>query len=147
MAFYQAQKAKYPCSVNDVIVRACARAIMEFPAFRSRIEGDEIVESPSANIGIAVGMDEGLVVPVVIGAERMTLQQIGAATQAAGRAARGGKIEGMGQGVFTITNLGMFGVGGVRRDHEPARGGDPGRRRGARGRDRQGRRDAAGQGR
>jgi pyruvate dehydrogenase E2 component (dihydrolipoamide acetyltransferase) len=110
LAFYQLQKAQYPCSINDAIVRACAHTIHEFPAFRSRIEGDEIVESPSANIGIAVGLDEGLVVPVVVGADRMTLQQIGAATRRLAESARGGKIEGMGQGCFTITNLGMFGT-------------------------------------
>lgn len=110
LAFYQAQKAQYPCSINDVIVRACARAIEEFPAFRSRVDGDEIVELPGANIGIAVGLEQGLVVPVVVGAERMTLQQIGATTRRLAEAARGGKIEGMGQGCFTITNLGMFGT-------------------------------------
>lgn len=110
IAFYQSQKAQYPCSINDVIVLACARVIQEFPAFRSRIEGDEIVESPSVNIGIAVGLDEGLVVPVVLGAERMTLQQIGATTRRVAELARGGKIEGMGHGCFTITNLGMFGT-------------------------------------
>ncbi len=110
MAFYRQEKAKYPCSINDVIVAACGRAIGEFPAFRSRIEGDEIVESPTANIGIAVGLDEGLVVPVVMAVERMGLQQIASATKRVAETARDGKIEGMGQGCFTITNLGMFGT-------------------------------------
>lgn len=108
--FYQAEKAKYPCSLNDVIVLACSRAVSEFPAFRSRVDGDEIVEFPTSNIGIAVGMEDGLVVPVLIGAEQMPLKQIGAETKRIAVAARAGKIEGMGQGVFTITNLGMFGV-------------------------------------
>jgi pyruvate dehydrogenase E2 component (dihydrolipoamide acetyltransferase) len=110
LAFYQAQKAKFPCSINDVIVMACAKLIKEFPAFRSRIDGDEIVESPSSNIGIAVGMDDGLVVPVLLGAERMKLQQIASETKRLAATARSGKIEGMGQGSFTITNLGMFGT-------------------------------------
>lgn len=110
VAFYQAQKALFPCSINDLIVMACSRVIQEFPAFRSRVEGDEIVEAPSANIGIAVGMDEGLVVPVLLGAERLSLQQIGSETKRLAAAARSGKIEGMGQGCFTITNLGMFGT-------------------------------------
>jgi pyruvate dehydrogenase E2 component (dihydrolipoamide acetyltransferase) len=107
---YQAEKAKYPCSLNDLVVSGCARAVSEFPAFRSRIDGDEIVEFPTSNIGIAVAMDDGLVVPVLIGAEKMTLRQIGSETRRLAAAARSGKIEGMGQGVFTITNLGMFGV-------------------------------------
>jgi pyruvate dehydrogenase E2 component (dihydrolipoamide acetyltransferase) len=110
LAFYQAQKAKYPCSINDVIVLACGRLMKEFPAFRSKLEGDEIVESPTANIGIAVGMDDGLVVPVLVGADRMDLQKIGSETRRLAASARGGKIEGMGSGNFTITNLGMFGT-------------------------------------
>ncbi len=109
-SFYQAEKAKYQVSLNDVIVAACGKALMEFPAFRSRIEGDEIITFPSANIGIAVGMDDGLVVPVVMTAEQRSLAQIGAESKRIAVNARGGKIEGMGNGVFTITNLGMFGT-------------------------------------
>jgi pyruvate dehydrogenase E2 component (dihydrolipoamide acetyltransferase) len=108
--FYQSEKPKYPCSLNDVVVLCCSRVIAEFPAFRSRIEGDELVTLPTSNIGVAVGMDEGLVVPVLIGAEKMSLKQIGEETRRLAANAKSGKIEGMGQGVFTITNLGMFGV-------------------------------------
>ncbi len=110
VAFYQAAKAKYPCSINDVIVLASSRLVQEFPAFRSRLEGDEFVESPTANIGIAVGMDDGLVVPVLVGANRLSLQQIAAETKRLAASAKAGKIEGMGLGTFTITNLGMFGT-------------------------------------
>jgi len=109
-AFYQLEKAKYPCSLNDVVVMACAKAIQEFPAFRSKLDKEEIIEYPNSNIGIAVGMDDGLVVPVMIGVEQMTLKQIGAESKRIATSARSGKIEGMGKGVFTITNLGMFGV-------------------------------------
>ena len=104
------EKSKYKVSVNDILVLAVARVIMEFPAFKSQFHGDEVVEYPSANIGIAVGMDEGLVVPVVIAADRMSLKQVAGETRRVAEAARGGKIEGMGQGVFTISNLGMFGI-------------------------------------
>ncbi|MFA6134041.1 MAG: 2-oxo acid dehydrogenase subunit E2 [Phycisphaerae bacterium] len=110
MAFYRSAKAKFACSVNDVVTAACARAIAEFPAFRSRVDKDEIVEFPGANIGIAVGMDDGLVVPVIVAAETMGLQALAARTRQIAESARKGKIEGLGQGVFTITNLGMFGV-------------------------------------
>jgi len=109
-AFYRAEKAKYPCTVNDVVALACARAIREFPAFRSRLDGEEIVEFPAANVGIAVGLEAGLVVPVLVGADSMGLQQLAAASKRIAEAARNGRIEGLGQGVFTITNLGMFGV-------------------------------------
>jgi len=108
--FYRQEKAKYPCTLNDVIALACARAIRQFPAFRSRIEGDDIIELPSANIGIAVGIDDGLVVPVIVEADAMSLRQLAAESRRIVEAARSGKLEGMGKGVFTITNLGMFGV-------------------------------------
>jgi len=109
-AFYRGEKAKYPCTLNDVVTLACGRAIRELPAMRSQIEEDEIVEYPSANIGIAVGREDGLVVPVVMGVDRMSLQELGAEARRLIDNAREGKLENMGQGVFTITNLGMFGV-------------------------------------
>lgn len=110
MGFYRSQKAKVGCSVNDVVVMACAKAIMEFPAMHSRVHGESILEFPGANIGIAVGMDEGLVVPVVMNAEKLTLVQMAAETKRLANQARAGKIENMGQGIFTISNLGMYGA-------------------------------------
>jgi pyruvate dehydrogenase E2 component (dihydrolipoamide acetyltransferase) len=109
-AFYQAEKAKYQCSLNDVVVFALSRALQEFPGLRGRIENDEIITFPTSNIGVAVGMDDGLVVPVVIAAERLSLAQIAVEIRRIAANARAGKIEGMGNGVVTITNLGMFGV-------------------------------------
>ena len=84
--------------------------MQEFPGLRGRIENDEIVTFPTSNIGVAVGMDDGLVVPVVIAAERLSLAQIAVEIRRIAANARAGKIEGMGNGVVTITNLGMFGV-------------------------------------
>ncbi|NLX06221.1 MAG: biotin/lipoyl-binding protein [Phycisphaerae bacterium] len=110
MSFYQGEKAKYRCSLNDVVVMACAKAIQEFPAFRSRLDGDALMEFPTANIGIAVGLDNGLVVPVVVAADQMKLKDLALETRRLAEQARGGKIENMGKGVFTISNLGMFGV-------------------------------------
>jgi pyruvate dehydrogenase E2 component (dihydrolipoamide acetyltransferase) len=109
---YQQVKAagEFKCSVNDFVVLAAARAMREFPAFRSRLEGDEIVEMPSANVGIAVGTEAGLVVPVLVGVERMTFRQLAGETRRVVEAARGGRLEGVGKGLVTITNLGMYGV-------------------------------------
>lgn len=106
----KAEKAKYQCSLNDFVTKACAKAIREFPAFRSRIENDEIVESGSVNVGIAVGMDEGLVVPVILNADTLSIRDLAAETRRLAQASKSGKIENMGKGVFTITNLGMFGI-------------------------------------
>jgi len=110
MAFYRGEKSKYRCSLNDVLVLACARVLQEFPAFRSRIDDDQIVEFRRSNIGLAVGMDDGLVVPVIVGADKMNLQQVAAEARRLVESARAGKIEGMGKGVFTVTNLGMYGI-------------------------------------
>jgi len=109
-AFYKQEKTRYPCSVNDVVLAAVARAVGEFPQFRCRMENGELIEYPTANIGVAVGMDEGLSVPVIVAAEKLSLQQIGAEAKRLAEAARKGKVEHMGEGVFTVTNLGMLGI-------------------------------------
>ena len=106
----KSEKTKYQCSLNDFVTKACAKAIREFPAFRSRIENDEMVEFNDVNIGIAVGMDEGLVVPVVLGADTLSIKDLASETRRLAQSAKTGKIENMGKGVFTITNLGMFGI-------------------------------------
>ncbi|MEI7881618.1 MAG: dihydrolipoamide acetyltransferase family protein, partial [bacterium] len=106
----KSEKSKYQCSINDFVTKACAVAIREFPAFRSRIENDEMVEFNDVNIGIAVGMEEGLVVPVILRADMLSIKELAAETRRLAQSAKTGKIENMGKGVFTITNLGMFGI-------------------------------------
>jgi pyruvate dehydrogenase E2 component (dihydrolipoamide acetyltransferase) len=108
--FYRKEKASCACTINDIVTLACARVIKEFPAFRSRIEGDGVIEYPAASIGVAVGLDEGLVVPVVAGADSMSLRELAAETERIVEAARHGKLIAMGKGVFTVSNLGGFGV-------------------------------------
>ncbi len=112
LKFYQGQKSKHRCSLNDVIVMACARVIMEFPAFRSRFDSQEkhLLEYQRANIGIAVGIEDGLVVPVILAAEQMTFEELAGRTGEIVNLARKGRVQGAGKGVFTITNLGMFGI-------------------------------------
>ncbi|MHC5184033.1 MAG: 2-oxo acid dehydrogenase subunit E2 [Planctomycetota bacterium] len=102
--------AKVTIDAGLLLTRACAKTISQYPTFRSQYKDTELIENPSTNIGIAVGTDEGLTVPVVIGADQMNLEQLAARTREIVESARNGKLEGMGQGVFTITNLGMFGV-------------------------------------
>lgn len=107
---YQKTKQRFKCTINDFVMLACAKAVSQHPAFRSQYKDTEIIEMPTVNIGIAVGTDDGLVVPVVLNADRMNLEQLSASTLQLIESARGGKLEGVGQGVLTITNLGMFGV-------------------------------------
>lgn len=110
MSFYKKEKSLYPCSVNDVIVFAVSRALLEFPVFLDQVDGDDLVRRDSINIGLAVGLEAGLVVPVLKNADTLSLKGIAAETRRLIEAAKVGKVEGMGEGVFTISNLGMFGV-------------------------------------
>lgn len=107
---YKQTKEKYPCSINDFVVLAVAKAIRQYPAFRSQLKENEIVEFPDVNIGIAVGTDEGLTVPVLLKADQLPLRELAVRTRRLAENARQGKLEGVGQGIFTLTNLGMFGV-------------------------------------
>jgi pyruvate dehydrogenase E2 component (dihydrolipoamide acetyltransferase) len=110
LSYYKREKALYACSVNDVILYAVSRVILEMPSFRSQIDGDDTVQFESVNIGMAVGLDQGLVVPVLKGADSRNLKGIAQESRRLVESAKSGKVEGMGEGVFTISNLGMFGV-------------------------------------
>ncbi|MDH7598230.1 MAG: 2-oxo acid dehydrogenase subunit E2 [Sedimentisphaerales bacterium] len=110
MNAYRTLKPQCGCTINDLVVAAVARAVRQFPAFRSQFKEDRIVELSSVNIGIAVGTDQGLTVPVLMDADKLDLKTLAQRTKALVENARAGKLEGVGQGVFTVTNLGMFGI-------------------------------------
>lgn len=105
-----AERARYRCSVNDVVIAACARAMRESAPFRSRIEGEDVLEYAGSHIGLAVALDEGLVVPTLRNADSLNLEGVAREARRIAESAREGKIEGMGDGTLTISNLGMFGV-------------------------------------
>jgi 2-oxoglutarate dehydrogenase E2 component (dihydrolipoamide succinyltransferase) len=92
-------------------VRACIQALKEIPAVNAEIDGTDIVYKNYYHIGIAVGTDKGLVVPVVRDAQTMSLAEIEKTIVDFGRRARDGslKIEEMQGGTFTITNGGVYG--------------------------------------
>lgn len=92
-------------------VKACLQALKEIPAVNAEIDGDEIIYKNYYHIGVAVGTDRGLVVPVVREADRMSLAEIEAQVTDYGKRARAGKlgIEDMLGGTFTITNGGVYG--------------------------------------
>jgi pyruvate dehydrogenase E2 component (dihydrolipoamide acetyltransferase) len=110
VAFLKEEKVKYPCTLNDVIVYACGRAVWEFPAFRSRLDGEDLVEFAGADIGIAVGTDDGLLVPTLVGVDRMSLAQVAVESARIIEMARNRKLEIRGERTFTVSNLGMYGV-------------------------------------
>ena len=92
-------------------VKACLQALKEVPAVNAEIDGDEIVYKNYYHIGVAVGTDRGLVVPVVREADRMSLAEIETQVTDYGKRARDGKlgIDDMQGGTFTITNGGVYG--------------------------------------
>src|SRR6476659_2279443 len=93
-------------------VRACIQALKEIPAVNAEIDGTDIVYKNYYHIGIAVGTDKGLVVPVVRDADHLSFAQIEKAISDFGRRARDGalKIEDMQGGTFTISNGGVYGA-------------------------------------
>ena len=92
-------------------VKACVQALHDVPAVNAEIDGDDIVYRNYYNIGVAVGTDRGLVVPVVRDADRLSLAAVERAIAEFGRKARDGqlKIEDMQGGTFTISNGGVYG--------------------------------------
>ncbi|WP_186759360.1 dihydrolipoamide acetyltransferase family protein [Arthrobacter alpinus] len=99
-------------SVTDLLVRACAVTLRHHPQVNSSWAGDKILAHQRINIGVAVALDEGLMVPVVTGADDKSLNTIAAQTQSLAEKARSGtlKLNEFSGGTFTISNLGMFGI-------------------------------------
>ena len=99
-------------TVNDVLTKLVAVALVRHPAVNSTFTGDAIHRHPAAHVGIAVAAPNGLVVPVIRDADRSTVQQIAAARAEVVGRAREGKLrrEDLDGGTFTISNLGMYGI-------------------------------------
>jgi pyruvate dehydrogenase E2 component (dihydrolipoamide acetyltransferase) len=103
---------EFDFSYTDLMIHAVARALMRHPRMNARLDGAEIATAANANVGIAVALEEGLIVPVIVEAERKTLREIALETRALGEKARSGhlKLEDVTGGSFTVTNLGAWGV-------------------------------------
>ncbi|MBX5474395.1 MAG: 2-oxo acid dehydrogenase subunit E2 [Thermoleophilia bacterium] len=99
-------------TVTDLLTKVCAQALMLHRDVNVQFTEEELLVYPSADIGIAVAAPQGLVVPVVRNAERLTLAQIAAVRADLVGRARAGKLraEDLEGGTFTISNLGMYGV-------------------------------------
>lgn len=108
--FYAACKGLFPCTLNDIIVQASAMAVSEFPAFRSRLEQDVLVELPDANIGLAVGLDDGVIVAPVAKADQLGLRALAQEARRVVALARERRPQSPCQTVFSVSNLGMFGA-------------------------------------
>jgi len=92
-------------------VRACVQALKEIPAVNAEIDGTDLIYKNYYHIGVAVGTEKGLVVPVIRDCDHKSLAEVEKEIAAAGRRARDGqlKIEEMQGGTFTISNGGVYG--------------------------------------
>jgi pyruvate dehydrogenase E2 component (dihydrolipoamide acetyltransferase) len=99
-------------TVNDVLTRLVASALMRHRAVNANFVEGEIHRFPSANIGIAVATPNGLIVPVLRDADRRSVQEIATARADLVGRARDGKLQlsDLEGGTFTISNLGMYGI-------------------------------------
>jgi pyruvate dehydrogenase E2 component (dihydrolipoamide acetyltransferase) len=99
-------------TVTDFIVSAAAQTLAEFPDVNSRTDGVSIWPRRRVHIGLAVSLPEGLVVPVIRDADRLSLVDLHTRAAALAESARKGTLtpDDMTGGTFTISNLGMFGV-------------------------------------
>lgn len=97
---------------TDLIVKATARALHEFPMMNSTLRENEIILHPEVNIGVAVAVEEGLLVPVIKSADRKTLGEVSRELRELAERARAGKStpDDLSGGTFTITNLGAYEV-------------------------------------
>jgi len=99
-------------SYNHILLKICAQALVEFPMLNARLEGDEVILQDEVNIGLAIALEDGLIVPAVKNVARKGLFQIAVETEELIERARGNKLtpDDISGGTFTITNLGMFDV-------------------------------------
>jgi pyruvate dehydrogenase E2 component (dihydrolipoamide acetyltransferase) len=97
---------------SDVLTKVCALALMRHRAINAHFTEGKVHQYPTANIGIAVAVPDGLIVPVIPGCESLTIPQIADARKDIVDRARGGKLQtsDLVNGTFTISNLGMYGV-------------------------------------
>jgi pyruvate dehydrogenase E2 component (dihydrolipoamide acetyltransferase) len=99
-------------SVTDLLTKVCASALVRHPDVNVSFTDEAMLRHPTANVGIAVAAPQGLVVPVVKSAERLSLAEIAAVRAHLVDRARNHKLkqDDMTGGTFTISNLGMFGI-------------------------------------
>ncbi len=99
-------------SINDLILFYTARAVRRCPAVNVRLAENALEQMRDVNIGVAVAVDQGLMVPVIRGADQKSIDAISRESRALAEAARAGALglDALAGGTFTISNLGAYGV-------------------------------------
>ena len=108
----QEVRQEFNVTYTDFIVQACAHALRQHPRMNAHLEGDIIRANTDIHVGLAVALDEGLIVPVVRDADKKSLKDIAAEAKTLAEKARASqlKLEEVSGGTFTVSNLGMYGV-------------------------------------
>lgn len=99
-------------TLNDLLIKAAADCLAQFPRLNARFGGDRLIPLPEVGVGLAVAAETGLTVPVVRGADRLSVAEIGEETRTLIAAARAGRLRPaqLGGASLTISNLGAYGI-------------------------------------
>lgn len=102
----------YKVSYNDILVKIISKVLLEYPLLNSSLEDNQIITRNYVNMGVAVALSEGLLVPVIKYANVKTLKEISSEIKALSAKARSNELlpDDLTGGTFTISNLGMFGI-------------------------------------
>ena len=108
----QLKSEEIKVSYTDILVKVVAKALTEFPLLNCSVEDNKIIYKHYVNMGVAVALDNGLVVPNVRDADKKSLTEISDELKELAAKAREGKLplERLQGGTFTVTNLGMYGI-------------------------------------
>ena len=108
----QAKERGEKLTINDLICLATVRTLTAHPALNAHFLGDRIVQHPHVNLGVAVDTPRGLMVPVIAGADRLSVRELSSAIKSRAEDCQKGSINPdlLAGGTFTITNLGSLGV-------------------------------------
>lgn len=106
------RKRSLEVSYSTVVLAACARTLREFSVVNSSFDGDALIEHADVNVGIAVALERGLIVPVIHRADRLSLQELEAERRRLAEAAREDSLgaNDLIGGTFSVSNLGPLGV-------------------------------------
>ena len=110
----QEVQREFSATYTDFIIQACAHALRLHPRMNSALDGETIHVLPDVHVGMAVALDEGLIVPVIRHVDQKPLFEIAQESSALAEKARAGRLalEEVSGGTFTVSNLGMYGVDG-----------------------------------
>ena len=111
-------------SLNDMVVKASGKALLKFPAVNAVFKDDKIIPGIGIHVGVAVALDDGLIVPVVRDADSLPLRRLAESTKSLVKKARDKKLQPSeySGGTFTVSNLGPFDVESFIGIIDPAQG-------------------------